>query len=428
METLFYERLKTYFGDDYEKVLAKLKEEAKTSIFLNIAKAPKGEIAKFLFFEHWPSKINPLSYYYRYAGIGKTKAYDLGLIYPQELSASLPSLIPDTKDVKIVLDMCAAPGGKSINILNRLNDDAILIANEIDYKRAQVLTSNLERLGFGNVIITNKRPEELLVLRGKIDLLILDAPCSGEGMVKKYPEIIEDYNINHILNCAKTQKELLKVAYELLKPGGQLIYSTCTYAPEEDEQQIKTFLNDHEDLYLKPFKLDFKTYEGMAKMGFLDDMEGQFMAYMQKSGSSSSILPMAKTVKEPLVEAFIKDNLSLDKYYLYRQKDRFFLSLVPLPDLGSKIMRMGVYLGEIVAKRFEPAHHLYRANNLRKYFIKTYDLNDRQYDDFIKGAELGVDLSDGYYLLSYQNLALGFGKVANKRLKNKYPKGLRRMI
>ena len=163
-------------------------------------------------------------------------------------------------------------------------------------------------------------------------------------------------------------------------------------------------------------------------MGFLDDMEGQFMAYMQKSGSSSSILPMAKTVKEPLVEAFIKDNLSLDKYYLYRQKDRFYLSLVPLPDLGSKIMRMGVYLGEIVAKRFEPAHHLYRANNLRKYFIKTYDLNDRQYDDFIKGAELGVDLSDGYYLLSYQNLALGFGKVANKRLKNKYPKGLRRMI
>ena len=160
METLFYERLKEYFKDDYDLALEKLKSESKKSFFINGIKANSDAILEMIDF-NYQKTINPKVYYYDdEVSIGKTKVYELGLIYPQELSASLPALIADTSDVHLAIDLASAPGGKTINILNRLIDNALLIANEIDYKRAQVLVSNLERLGFSNVIITNKKTND----------------------------------------------------------------------------------------------------------------------------------------------------------------------------------------------------------------------------------------------------------------------------
>lgn len=430
METLFYDRLKEYFKGDYDLVLDKLKTEPLKSIFLNAKKADRDEILNLFDFDYHKCGINPNAFIHECSNIGKTKAYELGLIYPQEISASLPALIPDVKEVKLVVDMASSPGGKSINILNRLSDDSILIANEIDYKRAQVLTSNLERMGFSNVIVTNKNTKDLTVLNGLVDLVILDAPCSGEGMVKKYPEIIKEYSLQNIQNCAMRQEELLENAYSLLKKGGQLLYSTCTFAHEEDEEQINNFIFRHPDMKLKAFKLNGKEYSGMAKFTFLDDMEGQFMAYMVKESMDDKAGNIRyKTIsRNKIVEEFIESNIDIHNYYLYNQNEHYYLSFMSLPDLKDHVLRYGIYLGDLLKNRFEPSHHLFRANCLKDRFKYCYELNDEQYDMFIKGLEIDADIKNGYVSIRYHGHLLGFGKTVNGKIKNKYPKGLRRMI
>lgn len=427
METLFYERLKEYFKDDYDLVLEKLKSESKKSFFINGIKANSDVILKMIDF-NYQKTINPKVYYYDdEVSIGKTKVYELGLIYPQELSASLPALIADTSDVHLAIDLASAPGGKTINILNRLIDNALLIANEIDYKRAQVLVSNLERLGFSNVIITNKKTSDFHHLDGSVDLVILDAPCSGEGMIKKYPEIIKEYSLANINQCAKRQSEILEDAYRLLKKGGQLIYSTCTFAYEEDEKQVQDFLKRHRDMKLKKFKIADKEYEGMAKFTFLDDMEGQFMAYMikEEEGEARQV-KYKKTVSNKLVEDFIKDNLNLDNYYLYEQNGHYYLSLQALIDLKDHVLRYAIYLGDIIKNRFEPSHHLYRAIALKDSYKNVYHLSEEEYDAYVKGLELDADVKNGYYALFYKDMQFAYGKASNGKIKNKYPKGLRK--
>ena len=419
MNELFLERVKDYF-DDYDSFLCKLNEPCTHGFFLNTKKALKNDILNLIDFEYKASPLTELSYYHFNDNIGKTKAYELGLIYPQEIAASIPSLLPDYSNIHTVVDLCSSPGGKTINVLNKLNDDAIVIANEYNYKRAQILSSNLERLGLFNVIITNKETKDLAdQLENFADLVILDAPCSGEGMIRKYPEILDDYSINNIEKLASLQKNLLEDAYRILKGGGQLLYSTCTYAKEEDENQVNDFVNRHQDLHL--LKTD--------KLSPLDNTEGQFMALLVKDeNDEKSHVKSLKTVRNKLVETFIKDNLYLDDYYLYSDENRYYLSIVPLINIGFNVIRYAIPLGEIINNRFEPFHALYRAVSLKNKYKRVYDLNDQEYLKFVSGEELKIGQNNGYYLVTYHNHSLGYGKCSNGILKNKYPKGLRRMI
>ena len=216
----------------------------------------------------------------------------------------------------------------------------------------------------------------------------------------------------------------------MLNDGGQLLYSTCTYAFEEDERQIKDFLNSYPDMKL--VKIDIRSsakLEGTVKLSPLNDTEGQFIALMEKDGTrEDASVKYLKPVKEKLVDEFIKENLDLDEYCLYKNNDHFFLSLRLFPDLKYNTPKYGIYAGEIVNKRFEPNHNLYRANSLKGKYRYVYELNDREYDLFISGNVFKADLDNHYYLLTYKGISLGFGKCSNKAVKNKYPKGLRRMI
>lgn len=428
---LFIKRCSEYFEDDCSEFLAQLEKPCTQAFFLNTRKADKEKILKIVDFPYRSSKLTDQSFYHECDSIGKTKAYELGLIYPQEIAASLSSLFIEKDDIETVVDLCAAPGGKTINALNRLSKDALCISNDVNHSRALTLSSNLERSGLYNVIITNRKTEDLAdQLEGFADLVILDAPCSGEGMIRKYPEILDDYSLNNIVQLSKIQTKLLDEAYRILNDGGQLLYSTCTYAFEEDEKQVEGFLERFPDMKLVDIDMRSSSkLKGTIKLSPLNGTEGQFIALMRKDGIKKDLsLRYLKPVKEKLVDDFIKENLVLDEYYLYKNSEHFFLSLRPLPDLKYSTLKYGIYAGEIINRRFEPNHNLFRANCLADKFRYVYDLNDKEYDMFVSGNEFKAELENHYYLLTYQGLSLGFGKCTNKTVKNKYPKGLRRMI
>ena len=429
---LFLDRAKKYFDKDYEKFISLINDEPKTGFFLNEKKASKEEILKLTDFNYKESSLSKTSFNYQSDNIGKSKAYELGLIYPQGIESSLESNFVLKDNIKMVIDLCAAPGGKTINMINKLADDTLFIANDVSYKRASVLSSNLERLGLNNVIITCLKPESFVnKYYEKFDLVILDAPCSGEGMIRKYPEILDEYSLENINSLVLIQEILLDVAYKLLKKGGQLLYSTCTFALEEDENQIKNFLKKYEDMKLVGLDIDnnHSSLKGTIKLSFLNDTEGQFISLLRKDGTSSvTNYKYRKSVKNKIVEEFIKNNLDIDDYYLYCEEDKYYLSFIPLFDIDRGVLVLGIYLGDLKKDRFEPSHALYRSCLLKNKFKYIYDLSDKEYDDYISGKELKVSLSDNYYLLTYKNLSCGFGKCSKGILKNKYPKGLRRVV
>lgn len=428
MNKLFLERLKDYYQNDYDEFLKLIDKEPTHGFIYNEKIKVNNNLTDF---DYEESNLTKGSFYHNHDNIGKTLAYELGLIYPQDIAASIPAKIPNYDNVKIACDLCAAPGGKSIGILNKLKEDSILISNDYSYARVNALCNNLERMGFGNAIITCKKPKELVDdLYNQCDLVILDAPCSGEGMIRKYPEILDEYNVGNINNLAKTQEELLEVAYDLLNENGQLIYSTCTYAYEEDEDQVLKFLDKHKDMKLCLINdlPQSQRLPGTVKLSFLNNTEGQFIAYLIKESISSNKVKYKKTINDNIVDSFINDNLNIKDYYLYKQKDKYYLSMVPLIDINNNVVRYGVDIGEIVKNRFEPNHMLYRINELNAYYKFNYELDKDELLKFIKGEEVKCDLDNHYYHLTYLGYSVGFAKASNGVLKNKYPKGLRKSL
>ncbi|MBO4918842.1 MAG: RsmF rRNA methyltransferase first C-terminal domain-containing protein [Erysipelotrichaceae bacterium] len=431
MKELFEERVKEYFGEDSSGFLELLKQPCTQGFFLNTRKMNREKILDLIDFPYRINDYSSDSFYHDEENIGKTRAYELGLIYPQEIAASLTTKHIEKENVSVVVDLCAAPGGKSINVLNRLPEDVLCISNDMNHSRCLAMAQNLERLGLDNTIVTNMKCDQLAQqLEESADIVILDAPCSGEGMIRKYPEILDSYSLESIKKLSALQKELLENACRILKKGGQLIYSTCTYAYEEDENQIEDFLSRHADMRMVPLgQKGSSRLEGTVKLSPLNGTEGQFYCIMKKDGKQEAKhLKELKTAQNRLVEDFIRDNLIIDTYNLYLLHDQFYLSLKPMPDLKKNVIRYGVCLGEIKGKRFEPNHSLYRANSLIGKYRYSYELNDEEYDRFVSGQEIFSSLDSHYYLLTYKGASIGFGKCSNGIIKNKYPKGLRRML
>lgn len=425
---LYLKRCKKYFGDKYDTFLKKLNEKPTKSFFINDLKG--NNVLNDLDLDYKASDINPKAYTYDDQIISNTKAYDLGLIYPQGIESSLSSYLFNAKDINIIVDMCSAPGGKSINFINKYND-ALLISNDVNYKRQLLTANNFERLGIDNAIICSLDTGALSSkLKESVDLVILDAPCSGEGMARKTDEIFDTYSDNEIENLRNIQSKLLEDAYAMLNGDSYLIYSTCAYSFEEDENQVKEFLDKHKDMSLVNIDItnNQSTLDGTVKLSFLNDTEGQFISILYKSGTKKSIkLPLLKSVNNNIVDTFIKENLNVDKYYLYRFDDRFYLSFNQLIDLKGNVIRNGIYLGNLLKNRFDPNHFMYRANSLKNLYKYEIELNDIDYQSFIKGLEIKINgLENQYYHLTYKGYSVGFGKYSNGVIKNKYPKGLRK--
>lgn len=358
--------------------------------------------------------------------LGKNIFHDAGAYYLQDPSAMLVAAFLPISKGDYILDMCAAPGGKTIQ--TAFHEGVTVVANDISYPRALTLSSNIERMGLGNVMVTAMNLHQFpSSYHHFFDSIILDAPCSGSGMFRKQEEMRLDWTYNKVLECAKTQKELLSLADSFLKPGGHLLYSTCSFSYEEDEAPILDFLNEHEDYELISLPSSPSFYEHPSLKGSIHlfpslyQGEGQFIALLHKKGNKEVTL-MKKGKKDKQNFPFLKDFSLPSLDYLLKNDTLYGLSSY-LPTEKMTVIRYGLEIGEIKKDRFLPSHALSHFLSWDRNII----LNEEEVKKYIHGDTLSCDTSlSGYYIATYQGVALGFLKATQGTLKNFYPKGLRR--
>ena len=339
-----------------------------------------------------------------------------GAYYVQELSAQMPASLFDLTPRMAVLDLCAAPGGKSAQLAARV-PQGVLFANEIVPNRATVLLNNLERMGAGNAVVTSMDPEKLIGATGPVfDAVLVDAPCAGEGMFRKDAEAVAAWSPEHVAACAKRQRAILATAQGALKPGGQLVYATCSFSPTENEENVRWFLQEHPDFELVAER---RLYPHTS-LG-----EGQYAAKLRRRGAApdTAYLP-PKSDKAPLAEAFLWAETEGLSGPLRQLPDGRALLLPPLPCPldGLRLLRAGLLLGETVKNRFVPAHALAMAAGLP--LRRRQALSEADARRYLHGETLPTDLS-GWCAMTYAGLPLGLGKGAGGVLKNHLPKGLR---
>lgn len=361
---------------------------------------------------------------------GKRVLHEAGAYYIQEPSAMAVVEMLDPKPGETILDLCAAPGGKSTQIGGRMLGIGVLVSNEIIPARCKILSQNIERMGISNCIVTNESPAQLAnIFASYFDRIVVDAPCSGEGMFRKEPEALIQWSEDNVLLCADRQKDILESAAKMLKPGGILVYSTCTFAREEDEDCVASFLANHEEFEL----LDMRRFWPHKERG-----EGHFMAKLQKKGEmlalqseNKGIYGEKKLVKQ--VKEFLEE-LSIDTKILTGGLITFGDQIYIMPDgfdrtKGLKIERPGLHLATIKKNRLEPAHALAMASGLLSC-ERRIEISLEQARAFFKGETIQVeDLSlKGWIVLTTKGCAVGFAKANNGMLKNHYPKGLRKDV
>ena len=347
---------------------------------------------------------------------GKDVLHCAGAYYVQELSAQVPADLFDLRPTMAVLDLCAAPGGKSAQLAARV-PQGVLFANEIVPNRATILLNNLERMGARNAVVTSMDPEKLIGATGPVfDAVLVDAPCAGEGMFRKDPAAVQAWSPEHVAACAKRQRAILATAQGALKPGGQLVYSTCSFSPAENEENVGWFLREYPDFELVAER---RLYPHTS-LG-----EGQYAAKLRRCGAAPDTIYLSqKSDKAPLAEAFMQAETSGLSGPLRLLPDGRALLLPPLPCAldGLRLLRAGLLLGETVKNRFVPAHALAMAAGLP--LMRRQPLSEADARRYLRGETLPTNLTC-WCAVTYAGLSLGLAKAADGVLKNHLPKGLR---
>lgn len=314
---------------------------------------------------------------------GKHPYHEMGLYYIQEPSAMSAAALLAPKPGMRVLDLCAAPGGKSTQLATYLGDSGLLVSNEINTQRSRILSQNIERMGIKNAIVTN---EDSFVLAshfpGFFNAIQVDAPCSGEGMFRKLPEAIEQWSMENVAICAERQKEILDNAAVMLKPGGTIVYSTCTFSKEENEDVIEYFLERHPDFTLEemerfwPHKVDGEGHfvAKLVRRGCVDtDLKADRKTKKNKNSKNRKNETKPALTKEnmKLLSEFLDETISEDVAAWIKNSRlvMFGEQLYRLPDMevdikGLKVQRAGLHIGEFKKQRFEPSHSLALALKL----------------------------------------------------------------
>ena len=427
---------------DFEKDMKDLLNDEEYSAFIKSYDLPsyKGLRINQLKVEkasNLPFKLEPIpwcetGYYYSDPDQpGKHILHEIGLYYIQEPSAMAPVEELDIKEGDYVLDMCAAPGGKSTQIAAKLNGTGILISNEIISSRAKILSSNIERMGIKNAIVLNEEPKNIAKhFQCFFDKILVDAPCSGEGMFRKNPEAISEWSKENVLMCKERQLSILEEAEKALAKTGRIVYSTCTFSKEENEDTISAFLERHSEFHL--VKANYKFENGLDKDGLTNRIyphkvkgEGHFFAILERKDPSYIKKPLQnREVKQnPDYTKFIKDTLSVDIKYNLVFGDNLYLSPYTKLD-GLKVVRPGLHLGELKKNRFEPSHSLALALKI-KDFKNIQELNEEQAEEFIKGLTIDTNIT-GWGATCVSGYPIGWFKGDGRVGKNHYPKGLRK--
>lgn len=466
---LFEDRMRELLGEEYEEYLQCYEKPHYSGIRVNTLKLTPEEFENICPFsiERIPWVKNGYYYYSSEEQPAKHPFYYAGLYYIQEPSAMTPaSLLPVNKGDR-VLDICAAPGGKSTELGAKLGGEGVLVSNDISNSRAKALLKNIELFGIRNALVLSEAPNKLVdYFPEYFDKILIDAPCSGEGMFRKSPAIMRNWEQYGVEYYNKLQKEIILFAARMLKPGGYMLYSTCTFSPEENEGTITYLLEQYPEFQVVKAIPDEKTRNelGLSYEGFdsgkpewiqgKDELknclrlwphrikgEGHFVTLLHKADSTfKEPLPFTyqasgsrgkSQLSEEAVE-FIKNlKFPIKQEQLVVREDRVYLLPEGLPDLsGLRILRQGLLLGEMKKQRFEPSQAL--ASTLK---ISEYDkllrlrVNDPDVIRYLKceSIEPKGAYADGWYLVCVEDFPLGWIKIAKNNTKNKYLPGWRWM-
>ncbi len=414
----FLSRMQAQLGADFPAFRSALDEPPKKALRINTVKTDREELSALLGLplpaldENPDGAAVPLDF-----NPNATPLHAAGLFYMQEATAQAPVAAFELPDEPVVLDLCAAPGGKSAQLAAKMRG-GVLFSNEIVPSRAEVLAGNLERMGVTNAIVTNAEPKSLCErLNGCCDAVLVDAPCAGESMFRKDEQAVRDWSPEHVEMCAVRQRAILEDAQKAVKPGGTLVYSTCSFSPQENEQTVQVFLDRHTDFS----PVTMRRYYPHTSAG-----EGQFLAVLLREGTRvPSAFSIGKSDKVPAFDAF-RDAVRLPEGQIRQLKDGRVLLLppMPFPFEGVKIVRAGLLLGEVKGSRFEPAHALALAGRETPLYQRC-ELSFDEAMRYLKGETLQKDAEKGYGAATYMGHALGLYKASDGMLKNHYPKGLR---
>ena len=450
----FLERMKTLLGSDFAAFLSALEGDAVRGLRVNTLKCSAKD-----FLEETTLPLRKTAYSEvgfildSDEGVGKLCEHHSGRIYMQDPGAMAPLSAIDIPLGARVVDLCAAPGGKSGQAAAMIGDGGFLLSNEFVPKRAKTLVSNFERLGIKCAVVTSMDTDRLPELfENYFDYAIVDAPCSGEGMFRKNSVAEEQWSEDNVRISAQRQRKILANAAKLVRGGGYIIYSTCTYSKEENEMTVDAFLKDNPSFTLVPPKSSVAKVTAPAvsfpevsaeNLHFarrfyphLCEGEGQFFAIMQKDFDGKTPTILYKDASKPLsreesaaVNSFLKENLiSPPDARVAKVGENIVLiphGVPPIPQ-GSVFMS-GVLLGEIKKGRLLPSHQFFSA--YADFFIRKVELsgNAESLEKYLCGEEISAPDAtlSGYCVLTYKGTALGGGKASLGRIKNHYPKGLR---
>ena len=455
----FLRRMQEDLGDEFPQFLASYDQQRHQALRLNrIKKTESGEsmekaLTALFHMERVPWAQD--GYYYDPATYpGKHPYHEAGLYYIQEPSAMAPVGFLNVTPGDRVLDLCAAPGGKSTQIGALLKGEGLLFANEINPSRAKILSENVERMGLSNACVTNETPERLAeAFPEYFDKILVDAPCSGEGMFRKNEIALTEWSEENVTLCGERQDGILDEAAKMLRPGGRLVYSTCTFSKWENEGSIGRFLERHPEFSLVkgltfkasddieiPFDGELRIYPHKVRG------EGHFLAVLQKEGNLPEGIrtqPLYGCIK-PLRMADCKEwaefaretlkrPLGVSVYggkqegWLHRFGDQLYLAPEEFPSLkGLKVLRPGLHLGELKKNRFEPSHALALALGAGDVFnCYRMTTKDRLPAVYLNGQTFPAEGGKGWHLICVDGVSLGWGKLAGGIMKNHYPKGLR---
>lgn len=474
----FEKKMKAFLGNEWDDFLYSYDNNRFQALRFNTLKVQSPEermrILKVLGIssDKRVSWANEAYYFDENVRPGKHPYHEMGLYYIQEPSAMSAAALLAPKPGMRVLDLCAAPGGKSTQLATYLGDRGLLVSNEINTQRSRILSQNIERMGIKNAIVTN---EDSFVLAshfpGFFNAIQVDAPCSGEGMFRKLPEAIEQWSMENVAICAARQKEILDNAAVMLKPGGVIVYSTCTFSKEENEDVIEYFLERHPDFTLEemerfwPHKVDGEGHfvAKLVRRGSVNELGADYDLCEDscnkvedtglKADRKTKKNKNSKNRKNETKPALTKENMKLLTEFLdetisedmaaWIKNSRLVMfgeQLYRLPDMevdikGLKVQRAGLHIGEFKKQRFEPSHSLALALKLSeaKNVVKLTCDNPQTIGFFngqsvVLSDEQTAECKKGWALVCVDGYTAGWGKVNGTQVKNHYPKGLRNKI
>ncbi|MBR3128039.1 MAG: NOL1/NOP2/sun family putative RNA methylase [Solobacterium sp.] len=437
MKQEYLDEIKAVLKEDYEAYIEALQQPAVRGFRVNTLKIDPDSFFSLTGWQRRPTPFAANGFYLDDdLPVSQQNAYAAALFYMQEPSASASVTWMDPKPGMKILDLCAAPGSKTTQIAEAMQGRGLLVANEIDPARARILVENVERHGIRNCLVVNADPRDVAAAFPEYyDMVLVDAPCSGEGMFRKEPEAVQAWSLEHVQSCARRQAHILDSAWETLKPGGILQYSTCTLNTAENEETIAAFTARHPDMHVIAGSgsfghpgISFGNDTELARRVYpMDGGEGHFVCRLQKVGEGTdtelSVIkgdPVPRWLKEQL-----KEIAPLSFEHLLVRNDRVYAGVWPMIKAGRcRIMRHQVLLGEIRRDRFEPDYAWCMADG--ENWHHRFELDDRAMEKYMRGESIPYHGEKGWFALLWHGYPVGHGRGDGSQIKNKLPKALRR--